>query len=212
MKSAIVSLLVLPALLATPITAEAQELSTEDVVRAAVSPLPTDLMDDAGVMAETPEGEIVDLRASSNGISCLLRQPSDPAEPFLDARCYSDLFWPAVLHRWSLDPEPESLEESRARMHAAIEAGTVSLPDVPTAGYRVLGPLAEFDVATGELGPSIQKWQSVHFPFRTSEELGLTELEEDGSKADLPGLMPFVMASGTWWSHVMIMHEPWPWN
>jgi hypothetical protein len=184
----------------------------EENLRAAVTPLPTDLRAGAGVRVELSGGGFEDLRTSTNGLTCALLQPSDLSEPFLDARCYSDLFWPAVLHRWALDPDPESFAEAHSRMHGAIEAGIVSVPDVPTAGYRVLGPMAEYDVQTGHLGPTIQKWQSIHFPFRTSPELGLTEVEGDMTRDDLPGLMPFVMASGTWWSHVMIMHEPWPWN
>jgi hypothetical protein len=187
-----------------------QERTQDEVVRAAVSPLPADLQSAAGVMTETQRaGEVVRVRESENGISCLLRTPSDSEDPFLDARCYSDLFWPAVLHNWALDLP--SYAETTERMHADIEAGVVPLPDHPTAGYRVLGPLAEFDFESGELGPTLQKWQSVHFPFATSTELGITE-QREGSKDQLTGLMPFVMASGTWWSHVMFMHEPWPWR
>lgn len=57
----------------------------------------------------------------------------------------------------------------------------------------------------------MQKWQSLHLPFRTSRELGFTQRGECG-KPDTPGLMPFVTASGTWWSHIMIVREPWPWG
>lgn len=201
-------------LLILPLSASvlrAQDRPPQEVIRAAVSPLPTDLQAGAGVMAETPDGDIKRIRESENGLSCLLRHPSDPEEPFLDARCYNDQFWPVVLHRWSLVPIPESFADADARMHADIEAGLVPIPDHPTAGYRVFGPLNEFDFASGTLGPTMQKWQSIHFPFRTSSELGITELRE-GSIEDRPGLMPFVMASGTWWSHVMFMHEPWPWR
>jgi uncharacterized damage-inducible protein DinB len=66
----------------------------------------------------------------------------------------------------------------------------------------MLGPIDDFDFETLEAGPGIADWQSVHFPFETAEALGLTEARE-GRQGDL---MPFVMASGTWWSHVMIMH------
>jgi hypothetical protein len=42
-------------------------------------------------------------------------------------------------------------------------------------------------------------------PFRTATEIGLPN-ESELSEAR-QATMPFVMASGTWWSHVMIMHE-----
>ena len=189
----------------------AQEVPPRQVILAATSPLPSDLQPGAGVMVESAPAVFDIVRESSNGVSCVLRLPSDAEAPFLDARCYSDLFWPAVLHRWTMTPEPQTVEETNARMNGAIESGVVAVPEVPTAGYRVFGPMDDFNFETGEPGPSLQKWQSIHFPFRTTEELGLTEIEE-GSKSTTPGLMPFVMASGTWWSHVMIMHEPWPWN
>ena len=89
-----------------------QERSSAEVVRAALSPLPTDLRADAGVLVETEPGEFTELRPSGNGMSCVLRQPPDREEPFLDSRCYSDRFWPAVLHLWTMDPAPRSFAES----------------------------------------------------------------------------------------------------
>jgi hypothetical protein len=64
----------------------------------------------------------------------------------------------------------------------------------------VLGPIAAYDPGTHTAGPAIRKWQSIHFPYRTAAELGLP--------TDSENAMPFVMASGTWWAHVMITHPP----
>jgi hypothetical protein len=36
-------------------------------------------------------------------------------------------------------------------------------------------------------------------PYRTAEQLGLPPAEN--------GIHPYVMSSGTWWSHVMIMER-----
>ena len=44
------------------------------------------------------------------------------------------------------------------------------------------------------------RWQSIHIPNATAEDLGLVVDQKD--------LMPFVMASGTLWSHVMINTPP----
>ena len=143
-----------------------------------------------------------------NGLSCVRRPPPEGVpDPFFDARCYSDFLWPAIFARWELDPLYETFSEVYARMHEEIEAGRVVLPDIPTPGYRVLGPLSEFDFEAGQPGPAMRKWQSIHFPFRTAEDLGLTERREV-NQPNLPGQMPFVMASGTWWSHMMIVHQP----
>jgi hypothetical protein len=44
-------------------------------------------------------------------------------------------------------------------------------------------------------------WHSIHVPYKTAAELGLPE------EGQVPSDMPYVMASGTFWCHVMIMHE-----
>lgn len=64
----------------------------------------------------------------------------------------------------------------------------------------MLGPISAYDPGTNSTTAAIDKWQSVHFPFRTAAEVGLPTEQE--------GPMPFVMASGTWRSHVMIVHTP----
>ena len=46
---------------------------------------------------------------------------------------------------------------------------------------------------------TIDAWQSVHIPYRTAASLGLPEGED--------GTHPYVMASGTFWAHVMIMQR-----
>ena len=60
--------------------------------------------------------------------------------------------------------------------------------------------MARSTPTTGRLA----RWQSLHVPFATARAMGLPE-ESEISDAMRP-LMPYVMASGTWWSHVMIEH------
>ena len=71
------------------------------------------------------------------------------------------------------------------------------------AGAVILGKLqiSAYQPATNTVGKEIQSWQSVHFPYRTAAEIGLPE------EGQVTGTMPYVMASGTFWSHVMIEHE-----
>jgi tetratricopeptide (TPR) repeat protein len=64
----------------------------------------------------------------------------------------------------------------------------------------MLGPISGYDPKTRTFSAAIEKWQSVHFPYRTAAEIGLPTERE--------GVLPYVMASGTWWSHVMIQHTP----
>jgi hypothetical protein len=65
----------------------------------------------------------------------------------------------------------------------------------------MLGPISAYNPATNTVSNEIEAWQSIHFPYKTAAEIGLPE---EGTVART---MPYVMASGAFWSHVMIEHE-----
>jgi len=182
----------------------AQEPPLEALMDAAVRPLPMDLQADAGVIRWVASDRFEQLRPSRNGMSCSMDRPGDDE---FDVRCYNDEFLQVIRRVRELGRTAASGAEAEAQLRHEIESGELALPSAPTAGYRMLGPISAFDFETGEAGSEIAKWQSIHFPFKTAAEMGLTEAREPSETA-LPGLMPFVMASGTWWSHVMIVHEP----
>jgi hypothetical protein len=184
--------------------AVAQVSPSEAQMDAAVLPLPASLRLGAGVLRWIGPGETEQLRPSQNGMSCSMDDPTD--EQF-DVRCYHDGFWVAIRRARQLNATLSSRREVADQLHREINSDQITLPSAPTAGYRMFGPISAFDGHSMTAGPEIAKWQSIHFPFRTSEEMGLSEVEEKSEMA-LSGLMPFVMASGTWWSHVMIVHEP----
>ena len=163
-------------------------------LEASVLPLPEALRVGAGVRVITSSGVNI-LRPSSNGLMCTADQPGDDV---FDVRCYH-VEWLAVMDYARLlrqQDVPDS--DLDARLKDAEVQGIIEFPDSPTAGYRMLGPIGDFDATTTDAGEAIDKWQSVHFPFRTAAELGLPTTPE--------GVMPYVMSSGTWWSHVMIVH------
>ena len=170
--------------------------SPADQIAAAVLPLPQSLQAGAGVRGYAADLAVVVLRPGTNSMMCTADRPGD--ERF-DVRCYDRSFlavmdWRRELERAGLDSA--SLEQ---RFLEGIRTDAHRLPDHPPAGYRMLGPTAAYDPGTRTAGPAIGKWQSIHFPYRTAEELGLPTDEENA--------MPFVMASGTWWAHVMITHR-----
>lgn len=177
--------------------AVAQAPSRAQQIAAAVLPLPAALRDDAGVVWLDTRGRPQEWRASRNGMICLADQPGDS---LFDVRCYQASFIPLVYRARQLAAAgtPDSLFD--ATMDRAIQGGELHLPDGPTAGYRMLGPVSGFDWATGVADDTIDAWQSIHFPYRTAGQLGLPTDED--------GIHPFVMSSGTWWSHVMIMERP----
>ena len=187
------------ALLAVPGAAgvlAAQAEPSSHASAASVLPLPEALRAGAGVRVVDASGVRM-LRPSTNGLMCTADRPGDDV---FDVRCYQ-VEWLAVMDYARLLRQ-QGVRDSvlDARLKDAARQGVIRFPDSPTAGYRMLGPIAAFDATTASAGEAIDRWQSIHFPYRTATEVGLPMVTE--------GNMPYVMASGTWWSHVMIVHRP----
>jgi len=183
--------------LAVMSTADAQSPTRAQEIAAAVLPLPAALRAGAGVVRLDSQGHPEEWRASRNGLVCLADRPGDS---LFDVRCYQASFIQLIYRARQLAAAgtPDSLFD--AAMDREIHGGKLRVPDGPTAGYRMLGPISGLDWATATAGDTIDAWQSIHFPYRTAGQLGLP------TEAD--GIHPFVMSSGTWWSHVMIMERP----
>ncbi len=172
----------------------AQAILTPKQLAASVLPLPEALRADAGVRLVSPGGVSI-LRPSTNGLMCTADRPGDDV---FDVRCYHVDFLAVMDYARSLRQQGVEEPALDARLREAARQGLIQLPASPTAGYRMLGPLSGFDSATTATTAAIDKWQSIHFPYRTAAELGLPITRDS--------VMPFVMGSGTWWSHVMIVH------
>ncbi len=122
-----------------------------------------------------------------------------PNDDTVDVRCYRDAFIPVVYRAFYFKPI-----DNRA-LAAEIKSGTFPLSPEPTAGYRCEGPISAYDAMRNQVGAAIECWQSVHFPFRTAAEVGFPE--EAAVPESRQHDVPYVMASGTFWSHVMIRHS-----
>ncbi len=190
-------LLIVLAVSATPLRAQTAVPSAADQIAAAVLPLPTVLRDGAGVRGYDAKGGLVILRPGSNNMICTGDRPGDGE---FDVRCYERQFLQVIDRRRALTRGGLALGATDPRFEREIKAGRLRLPQGPTAGYRMLGPIDGYDPATRTYTAAIERWQSVHFPYRTAEQLGLP--------VDRESTMPYVMASGTWWAHVMIQHTP----
>jgi len=167
-------------------------------IAAAVLPLPEILREHATVLGYGPDLSLVTLRQGSNGMVCTASRPGDDE---FDVRCYHESFMPLVRRLRGLHYQGVKQEEIDHIINAEVKAKKLAIPDHPTAGYRMLGPISAYQPATNAVGKEIQSWQSVHFPYKTAAEIGLPE------EGQVTGTMPYVMASGTFWSHVMIEHE-----
>lgn len=165
-------------------------------IAAAVLPLPAELRAGAAVVAFTPDAPRPrTLRAGTNGLVCF----AVPSTELFDVRCYARSFLPLLLRLRQLRAVPEA--EVARTIAADVRAHRLTLPSAPTAGYRMLGPMSGYDAATNTVSDTIDVWQSIHTPYATAAAIGVPTEPGDWSR-------PFMMASGTFWSHLMIMQRP----
>ncbi len=173
-------------------------LSTEQQIAAAVLPLPAVLRDQASVILFDKHETPVIARKGTNEMNCMLI----PSSTEFDARCYNSSFMPVILRARELRKNGVKPEDVAKNIDSEIQHKKLNLPDHPTAGYRMLGPISAYDQKTNTAGNAIKSWQSIHFPYKTAKEIGLPV------EGEVPRTFPYVMASGTYWSHVMIEHSP----
>jgi len=175
--------------------------STDQQIAAALLPLPEVMRSGAGVLGFGPGSSLITLRTSTNGMVCTTTRPG---EDTFDVRCYHESFLPIVRRMRELSRQGKSGQDVYLTVDVEIKSGKLRLPDHPTAGYRMLGPISAYDAATNSVSKEIESWQSIHFPYKTAAEIGLPE------EGAVTRTMPYVMASGTVWCHVMIEHEQVP--
>jgi hypothetical protein len=173
-------------------------LSAEQQIAAAVLPLPAVLRDQASVIVFDKREAPVTVRNGTNDMVCILI----PSSTEFDARCYHSSFMPVILRGRELRNAGTKPGDVAKEIDNEIQQKKLNLPDHPTAGYRMLGPISAYDQKTNKAGNAIRSWQSIHFPYKTAKEIGLPV------EGEVPRTVPYVMSSGTYWSHVMIEHSP----
>ena len=173
--------------------------SREAEIRFAVMPLPERLRDGATVMGMDSTHRPVVLRQGSNDMVCMRVVPGEAA---WDARCYEATMARLIFRAGELVMSGLTIDSLGARIEAEARAGTLVVPREPAAGYRALGPRDAYDPATGTVTSRMQIWHVRHVPFATAEAIGLPD-ESTLSIAER-ARTPYVVASGTWWSHVMV--------
>jgi hypothetical protein len=170
--------------------------SQDQAIAAAVLPLPAALQKSAAVVRIDADGQPQMLRSGTNGMVCIADKPGDAQ---FDVRCYRESFIHVVYRTFQLGANVSS-----PKVGAEIGAGKLKLSNEPTAGFRCLGPASSYDTVTNSVTGEGRCWESVHFPFRTAREVGFPDMSE--VPENLRQTVPYVMASGTYWSHVMIEH------
>ena len=180
-----------------PAGAAAQRPDRARQIAAAVLPLPAELRPAAGVVALDDGGQPQVWRPSANGMICLADSPGDST---FDVRCYQARFVPVIYRIRQLLAQGVADSALEGTIDEEIRSGKLPITKTPTAGYRMYGPVSGYDPARNAVNDRIDAWQSIHMPYRTAASMGLSTRED--------GIHPYVMASGTYWAHVMIMQRP----
>jgi hypothetical protein len=172
--------------------------SSSQPIAGALLPLPESLRAGATVVRLDASFRPEVLRQGINGMICIADSPNDDQ---FDVRCYRDTFIPVVYRAFQL-----GYAVAGEKVGTEIKAGKLRLSSEPSAGYRCLGPITGYDESHNTVTDQVECWQSIHFPFRTAGEIGLPD-ERDVPESQQRET-PYVMASGSYWSHVMIRHLP----
>ena len=173
--------------------AAAQVPAAEIQIAGAVSAAPAALRAAATVIGYRNYHRMATLREGGNELVCLA---DDPSEPRWHVACYHRDLEPFMRLGRDLEGAGKSRGEIDSTRLAAIQAGTLKMPDGPRMLYNLYAPGDSVDQATG-LARSPVGLQVVYIPYATPESTGLS--------ASPGGGLPWLMYPGKPWAHIMIM-------
>ncbi len=172
---------------------ETRILPPEIQIKTAVLAAPEDQRDEAMVYGYNTSGEMVVLRKGTNNLVCLA---DNPEQKGINVSCYSKKLDSFMARGRELKAEGKNVLEIRGTRKHEVEAGTLTMPDVPSMLYVLSGDEADYNWQTGELQNSSFRYV-IYTPFATTESTGLPD------KPHVPG-MPWLMDPGTHRAHIMI--------
>jgi hypothetical protein len=171
----------------------AQVPTPEAQIAGAVSAAPAALRDGATVLGYRNYHRLVTLREGGNKMICLA---DDPSEAQWHVACYHRDLEPFMALGRELTAAGRSHAEVDSLRMAAIQAGTLKMPDGPRMLYNLYAPADSVDAATG-LAHGAVGLQVVYIPYATPESTGLSAAPGGG--------LPWLMFPGKPWAHIMIM-------
>lgn len=193
MRSALLTLLVLPAALAAQAATPAS-VTDAVLIRTAVHPLPEELRAEATVLRWTARWETVPLRVGAGAMICLADNP------FVDgyhAACYHRDLEPFMARGRALraggQTDRSVVDSIRFE---EVAAGTIPMPAM-AALWQVSGDATSVDWATGEVIGPVRPLYVVYLPGATSLSTGLPLAAARGT--------PWLMSPGTPLAHIMFV-------
>jgi len=176
-----------------PLTILAQD-APDARVTAALLALPEGLRPDATVLLFADDGMLAVGREGSGQMMCLA---DDPSREDFHVACYHRDLDPFMARGRELRREGKERMEVSDMREAEIAAGSLSIPEHPSALYSISGPEGCYDAATGTLCEDARRLYVVYIPYATAETTGLSTDATHG--------VPWLMAEGKPWAHIMMM-------
>jgi hypothetical protein len=174
-------------------SAAAQVPAVEIQIAGAVSAAPEALRAAATVIGYSNYHRLATLREGTNDMVCLADDPSDTR---WHVACYHKDLEPFMKLGRDLTAAGKSHGEVDSARLAAIQAGTLKMPEGGRMLYNLFAPGDSVDRATG-LAHGAVGLQVVYLPYATAESTGLPTRPGDG--------LPWLMYPGKPWAHIMIM-------
>lgn len=181
-----------PCLHAQPSTTVAIPTPGEQIVLA-IQAAPPAFREGATVLGYNADGQLVRLRAGTNGIICLA---DDPKAVGFHVSCYHRSLEPFMARGRQLRARPggATTEVVDSVRLADIRAGRFRIPERAML-YQIFAPSDSVDVRNGRVSsPSFL--HVVYLPYATTESTGLSTDPMRG--------MPWLMYPGKPWAHIMI--------
>ena len=206
-----VEIVVLIAFLAgsAPGVAFAQSADPGALIKAAVLPLPESLRGGATVVNSEAGGKYTVLRKGSNDMVCI-HEPSEGAGRAYQSgkifwvHCYNESIFAWMKRRAELmndfarEGKTVDAKAVNNAVESEIKSGKLKLPDHPTTGFQMRGPISGYNAVANTVSSEIKSWQMVIIPYATGASLSLPE-------QPTPGL-PWVMNAGSPMAHIMVEH------
>jgi hypothetical protein len=190
------------AIAALPVTAMAQQaastppssrptLTSEQQVAAATLALPAELRAGAQVLGYDQAGKLGQLRAGTNGMTCLA---PNPANARFQSACYHESLEPFMARGRELRAAGVTGDKVDTVRFAEAKAGKLALPKGPAVLYQLFGAPGAYDVATNTVKDGSPLYV-VYIPWATAESTGLQAKPAQGT--------PWLMFPGTPKAHIM---------
>ena len=169
-------------------------LSKENQIKAAVSPAPDGMKEEAKVLGYNDEKELLPLREGSNQLICIA---DNPQQDNFHVACYHKALEPFMKRGRELKAKGLSREKVDSIRYKEIENDKLQFPQKPMALYSLTGSAKSFDYNTGMV-KNAKPLYVVYVPYATVESTGL-------SKKPVSKGAPWIMEPGTPWAHIMVM-------